>query len=284
MKKLVTLFLTMVLVSALSVSALAAEIQVDGKPVEDAQAVTMVPVRAVGEALGFTVTWDGSLPGARVDNGQAHINAVIGVDQYQLTSNNALGLSAPFSLGAAPAMLEEGTLYVPAGLFGVLLGNREDAVVVDPDGTVSITSSVSDEQQANSLVGGLQVINPLHPHDSLESLEDAVGFAVPLPTAPAGYTVSLYQDLAGSIAEVRFSDGSHEISYRISKGTEDNSGDYNFYSETGTMTVDSVSVQCRGKNSLVYVASWTQDSYTFSLRATAGLTVPQVRQMVESVV
>lgn len=274
MKKLCMILLSLALLAGLSAPALAADIQVNGKAVADAEAVTMVPLRAVSEALGFTVTWDGSLPGARLDNGQAHIDLTLGKDQYQLVSSKAIGMSAPFSLGAAPAMLEKGTIYVPAKLFGVLLGSQADAVVIGADGTVSSTAAGAS--------GGVEIINPLHEHDTLEALEKAVGFDVTAPAVPAGFTASLYQDIAGTLAEIRFTNGDKELSYRVSQGAEDNSGDSSLYAETSTMTVDGVAVECRGGDSRVNVAVWVQGGYVHSLRAPGGLTVPQVRQMVES--
>ena len=44
------------------------------------QACLMVPLRAVAEPLGFTVTWDDG--GVLVDNGTLHTRVVIGQDRY----------------------------------------------------------------------------------------------------------------------------------------------------------------------------------------------------------
>ena len=61
MKKFCALLLSLALAAALALPAAAQEV-----PVSGAKAVTMVPLRAVAEALGYTVTWDGSLHGARL--------------------------------------------------------------------------------------------------------------------------------------------------------------------------------------------------------------------------
>ena len=65
-----------------------------------------------------------------METGQVHIDLTLGKDTYQTVSSTAIGMSDPFSLGAAPTMLEPGTIYVPAELFQVLLGNREGTVSI----------------------------------------------------------------------------------------------------------------------------------------------------------
>lgn len=59
-----------------------------------------------------------------------HIDVTLGVDRYVGISNQAVGMTAPFSLGVPPVM-NQGSIYVPVGLFWVLLGNRPDAVTVE---------------------------------------------------------------------------------------------------------------------------------------------------------
>ena len=148
MKKLIALVLSLALMGSLVVVALAADaapdgaedsytVVVDGTPVEG-EAVVMVPLRSVAEALGFTVTWDGSQ--AAVDTGDIHTNVVAGVDRYVLTTSHPdlVGMSAPFSLGVPPYR-QDGVTYVPVGLFAALLGNRDGAVAVE-DGQIRICS------------------------------------------------------------------------------------------------------------------------------------------------
>ena len=63
MKRVSAILLSLALSTSLCLPTLAAGVTVDGKTVSDAEAMTMVPLRSVSEALGWTVTWDGSLPG-----------------------------------------------------------------------------------------------------------------------------------------------------------------------------------------------------------------------------
>lgn len=273
MKRVCAILLSLALCGSLCLSAVAAGITVNGKTVSGGEAVTMVPLRSVSEALGWTVAWDGSLPGARVETGQVRVDLTLGKDLYQTVNTASAGKGDPFSLGAAPAMLEPGTIYVPAELFRVLLGGRADAVSIDGGGAVSISQT-----------GGTQVINPLHQHETLEALRGAVGFDFPVPDAPAGYHVILYQDIAGTMAEIRWSDDVQEVCYRVSRGgdgtSSDNSGDYTVYAESGTLDAGGTTVHWRGQDGRIRVAVWAENNLIFSVRAAEGLTRTQVLQLV----
>ena len=126
--------------------------------------------------------------------------------------------------------------------------------------------------------GTAQLPNPQHQHNTVEALEAAVGFPVPVPAAPAGFSFALIQDIGGTLAELRWSDEVQELTYRVSRGGSDNSGDYTVYPASGTLTVRDASVQWRGDEGGIRVALWTQGGFSFSLRASDGLTERQVRR------
>lgn len=98
---------------------------------------TMVPVRQVADALGFTVTWDGEARAVSLDDGVLHTTVTIGTDRYWYASSTAIGMSAPTELGAAPEIRDSRT-YVPLSLFGMLYG--EGGAVMEGE-TLSFTRS-----------------------------------------------------------------------------------------------------------------------------------------------
>ena len=116
-------------------------------------------------------------------------------------------------------------------------------------------------------------------------MRSAVGFDFPVPDAPAGFQVTCYQDIAGTMAEVRWSDDVQEICYRVSRGgdgtSSDNSGDYTVYAESGTLDAGGTTVHWRGQDGRIRVAVWTGNNLIFSIRAAEGLTQTQVAQMVQ---
>lgn len=159
MKKLFTAVLTLALLGATALPVLADEpepplliapapieekadttglaIEVDGAAIHT-RACVMVPLRAVAEALGFTVTWDDGT--VTVTGTERYVRFTIGQDQYFAapTQNGMLGASL-FSLGCAPCLIND-TTFVPAWLFDALLGCQEGCVTVE-ENTVKISSA-----------------------------------------------------------------------------------------------------------------------------------------------
>nr|WP_307990799.1 copper amine oxidase N-terminal domain-containing protein [uncultured Niameybacter sp.] len=82
----------------------------------------MLPLRTVAEAMGFKVKWDGKNYRAVLSNGKIQSNVEIGFDSYTYESMNAIGMSAPFSAGVAP-MLVDGSVYVPSAYFTMFARN-----------------------------------------------------------------------------------------------------------------------------------------------------------------
>ena len=73
----------------------------------------MLPLRAVCEALGFTVEWDGGTKTVSIDGGRASLT--IGDVKYQS------GQAAPFTLNVAPVLVNDSTTYVPEGFFSEIM-------------------------------------------------------------------------------------------------------------------------------------------------------------------
>lgn len=163
MKKLLTAALSLALLGTIAIPALAAgpadleplqviapapeetapapgfAVELDGEDA-GAQARVMVPLRAVAEKLGFTVTWkDGVIT---VTGPERYAELTVGVDQYFAapTQEGVAGASL-FSLGCAPVLMN-GSTYVPVELFDALLGCREGTVVLEGN-TVKISTKAA---------------------------------------------------------------------------------------------------------------------------------------------
>lgn len=76
----------------------------------------MLPVRPIAEAMGFKVTWDAKTYTATLNNGKIKSNIQVGFDSYHYSSVNAIGMSAPFSVGATPLFID-GKIYAPYECF-----------------------------------------------------------------------------------------------------------------------------------------------------------------------
>ncbi len=107
----------------------------------------MVPVRALGNALGCTVQWNEDRT-IDLDTGAMHTKMTLGQDNYFVATSNPelVGMSAPFTLGAAP-VLQGNVAYMPVELLIPLYGNDASVVTVQ-DNTVQICTQDQTVQKA----------------------------------------------------------------------------------------------------------------------------------------
>lgn len=134
---------------------------------------------------------------------------------------------------------------------GYIAGNRNDHL--QPD-----------EQE------GMLGVNPIQEAASLAEAEKLTGFGMEVPKAGKLYSRMEIVVLSGSVIEVSYytEDGS-DLGYYVRKalGTEDVSGDYSEYSQTGTRTVNGHEVTLKGDNGLCSLAVWTDGTYAYAIGA-----------------
>ena len=117
----------------------------------------------------------------------------------------------------------------------------------------------------------VQVLPPFRQVDSLDALSKAVGFPVTevssLPFDPVSTTYTAYDE---GLAEITYTgSGGQTATYRQSCGSEDNSGDYNLYPDTQTLPDQNATL--KGHDGLYTLALWIDDTYTYSLHLSSGL-------------
>ena len=117
----------------------------------------------------------------------------------------------------------------------------------------------------------VQALPPFRQVDSLDALSEAVGFPVTevskLPFAPVSTTYTAYDE---GLAEITYTGPNGQTAtYRQSCGTEDNSGDYNLYPDTQALPDQNATL--KGQDGLYTLALWTDDTYTYSLHLSSGL-------------
>ena len=220
--------------------------------------VLMVPLRAISEALGFKVEWNNG--SVFVDDGSMHTTVTIGRDSYVAVTSikDADGMTAPFSLGAAPKIVENRT-YVPLQLFEILMGNVDGMFKLDGT-TVNITTDGSG--------GNTQIPNPFVEYKTVEEASAASGIQFKVPSnIPAGYSLEYVSAIKGEMIQASYisSDKSSDILFRKGTGSEDISGVYSEYSQISTEKVGNVNVTLKGSNGKVNVATWTDGGYTYAI-------------------
>ncbi len=256
-----------------SISLNGSTLDLTGKTVYTKDGKVMIPLRAVAEKLGFTVTWDGEHKGVKLDNGEVNTIVYEGVDSYYMASSTAIGMSAPTELGAAPEIKED-TTYVPAELFAILYCNP-DAVKIE-NGNIIIRSDVDEPE-----VG---IPNPIKDYDTADAMKAAVKFTVKLPQSlPKNYKAVAFETIADDLAQVIYSDGTNEIYFRTAVDSGDISGDYNVYEKTETKKIGGYDVTLKMKDGKAHNATWHEADQAFSIFADNGLTVTETESIINSI-
>ena len=107
---------------------------------------------------------------------------------------------------------------------------------------------------------------------SIEALSAKTGVplkeltGIPFPVEHTQY-VSYWENLA----EIEYSGGADTLCYRKSRGTEDNSGDYNVYDREETAEIAGNTVTLKGEGDTFTLAIWTDGSYAYSVSLTEPL-------------
>lgn len=119
---------------------------------------------------------------------------------------------------------------------------------------------------------------------SAAELSEAAGFAVQEPPAlrdaaqEAQYTL-----ISGSLAQISYTVGDEIYTYRVSRSSEDNSGDYNEYEAERSDTLGGVSVCYKGSASACWLALWEANGFSRSLSASDGIPYADMEAYVRSV-
>ena len=155
MKKIIVSMLAVIMLLCAAIPAFAQEpsyeIIVNGNAIR-AEAVMyngtlMVPMKAVSRALGYKISYQADQRTYHLEDGRRACDIAMDCSVYTAYSLDCLGMTAPTDLGSEPVLLS-GTIYVPAELYRMLLGNSESAVKTK-DGCLYINSSTEDHQPDN---------------------------------------------------------------------------------------------------------------------------------------
>ena len=132
-------------------------------------------------------------------------------------------------------------------------------------------------EQSDGMMGG----SPLLDFDSVAELEQTTGFAIPQLSLPTGYELSSITLVGGTIAQLRYTDSAAEVIYRMEKGTDDCSGDYNSY-ET-TEQIPGKNGELKGTGGLYFTAVWSDGEYAYAVSVPEGTTREALIQMIDAV-
>ena len=211
-----------------------------------------------------------------------HSYITIGKNDYIVSTSvdDMVGTSAPFSLSSAP-IISGGKTYVPVEFFRPLMGNS-DGIIKTDGSVISINKNVVSIPEKENEGENAQLPNPFTEHETFEELEKTVAFDVTLPSFENSYKATDFIDINRETANIRFSDGKNEITFRKAKGTEDVSGDCNTYSSNKTIKIKNTDVKVRGNNG-VNTATWQKDGFTYSLSFETAVSEADLTKCIENI-
>lgn len=158
-------------------------------------------------------------------------------------------------------------------------------------GTLVTGGAYANDQVATStaMVGETMVgmPSPIREYNSLPIALRDVGFLPPLPaTLLPGYTVTGITTISNEVVQMHMNprvsgpNSPQEITYRVARGSEDISGDYNKYKMKKTKKVDGMKVTFKGDKKMVSLATWTNQGYTFSYHFGKPVTMEEAESLV----
>lgn len=179
--------------------------------------------------------------------------------------------------------MKKWTKYISvAACCALVVGAAYGIHTLHPDKTVS---EEEDMTTADMVDDWAQIANPMKEYGSAEELSDAVGFTVrEIGELPFTVKETLYFTYDDTLAEIRYTGDDQEVYFRKSQGEdEDNSGVYNTYSQTTTITVGDTEITCKGESDAYELAIWKKDGYSYSISLQTGISLEELQAMIETV-
>ena len=129
---------------------------------------------------------------------------------------------------------------------------------------------------------GMLAVPQIETVDSLEALSEKTGLPLAeLTGLPFAAEHTEYVSYWESFAEINYYGSTDTLCYRVSLGTEDNSGDYNEYAQNTEAEISGNAVTLKGENGAYTLAIWTDGQYAYSISVTTPLSQEAFLALIE---
>lgn len=142
-------------------------------------------------------------------------------------------------------------------------------------------SSIIPIEQKNPPPNQLILENDIREYTSAQELSKAVGFEFhDITELPFDVQKSIYIAYWKELAEIKYYGEEQTITVRKSIGSEDNSGDYTFYSMVHEITIDTNLVTIKGNEEKYNLAVWADNGYSYSIHLTNGISENELQDII----
>ena len=119
----------------------------------------------------------------------------------------------------------------------------------------------------------VQVIHDIKNFSTVELLSDSVGFDVEQIELPAFPSDTIkYKAYHSELAELTYQGEHTALTFRKSRGADDNSGDYIQYNDVKRLSLNDTAITIKGNSTDSFnLATWNRGDFSYSLRTTDGL-------------
>lgn len=211
---------------------------------------TLVPLRVIAEKMGYHVDWNTD-KSVTVSNDEWKVVLHIGSDSYYGVTKieNAVGMTAPQSYGAAPRLIED-TTFVPVKMFE-LMGYQFSIV----GQFVNFTNKEN-----------VEMPNPFVSYESIDSAAKVLGYKPCIPSyIPDEYNLKNISVMNNRMLQLIYTDkNDNKLIYRTKKGNDDISGDYTIYPINKEVDVNNMSITLRGSKKTAN-ATWQNNGLSYAV-------------------
>lgn len=120
--------------------------------------------------------------------------------------------------------------------------------------------------------------------DTLEEAIKMAGIEIAAPEVIKGYDDCAFRaNKTDGMIEVIFQNGDDDIRFRKGLGDEDISGNYNEFAEKNDVDVDGTSIQMKGADGKVNLATWSKGGYSYSIDSTTAMDKTTMTDLIKTV-
>lgn len=130
----------------------------------------------------------------------------------------------------------------------------------------------------------IQAIPDIIEYNSKSELSSSVGFEVKdVQNIPFDVEQIKYISYWNELAESTYLGNNNTLTFRMSEGNKDISGDYSEYEEVKNYSIDSHTVTIKGADGLYNLAIWRDDDFSYALQLSVAISETDLLDIIQSI-